>query len=102
MWHVLAMTNPNSPPRMPHNGVASNLLKFSHAFACKAGQPMVREDAGKVWRRNQAALGSSRTKRCNRRHASSGSRANVQSTGRNPWCSIMMPMGRDTAVCIAP
>ena len=44
-----ALTDPHSPPEYRINGVVSNLPQFSRAFACKAGQPMVREDACKIW-----------------------------------------------------
>jgi endothelin-converting enzyme/putative endopeptidase len=44
-----AITNPHSPDEYRINGVVSNMPEFQKAFACKAGQPMVRENACKVW-----------------------------------------------------
>jgi endothelin-converting enzyme/putative endopeptidase len=44
-----AITNPHSPDEYRVNGVVSNMAEFSSAFACHAGQPMVREKACKVW-----------------------------------------------------
>jgi endothelin-converting enzyme/putative endopeptidase len=46
---LLALTNPHSPTRYRVNGVVANLPEFAKAFACKAGQPMVREKPCKVW-----------------------------------------------------
>jgi putative endopeptidase len=44
-----AVTNPHSPDEYRINGVVSNLPEFREAFACKAGQPMVREKVCRVW-----------------------------------------------------
>jgi putative endopeptidase len=44
-----AITNPHSPDEYRINGVVSNMLEFQKAFSCKAGQPMVRANACKVW-----------------------------------------------------
>ncbi|HVT92090.1 MAG TPA: M13 family metallopeptidase [Bryobacteraceae bacterium] len=44
-----AMTDPHSPLEYRVNGVVSNLPQFAAAFACKAGQPMVRANACRVW-----------------------------------------------------
>jgi putative endopeptidase len=44
-----AMTNPHSPLEYRINGVVSNMPEFAAAFTCKAGQPMVRQTACKVW-----------------------------------------------------
>ena len=44
-----AITNPHSPDEYRINGVVSNLPEFARAFSCKAGQPMVRANACKVW-----------------------------------------------------
>jgi endothelin-converting enzyme/putative endopeptidase len=44
-----AITNPHSPDEFRINGVVSNLPEFSKAFACQAGQPMVRAQACKIW-----------------------------------------------------
>ncbi len=46
---LLAQTNPHSPARFRINGVVQNMPEFRDAFACKAGQPMVREPACRVW-----------------------------------------------------
>jgi endothelin-converting enzyme/putative endopeptidase len=43
------MTDPHSPGRFRTNGVVSNLPEFADAFACKAGQPMVRTPPCRVW-----------------------------------------------------
>jgi predicted metalloendopeptidase len=44
-----AITDPHSPGRYRVNGVVSNSAEFQQAFGCKAGQPMVRENACHVW-----------------------------------------------------
>jgi putative endopeptidase len=44
-----AVTNPHSPLEYRINGVVANLPAFAHAFACKAGQPMVRAKVCRVW-----------------------------------------------------
>ncbi len=44
-----AITNPHSPNEYRINGVVSNMPEFAAAFACKAGQPMVRERVCRVW-----------------------------------------------------
>jgi len=46
---VRAMTDPHSPGQYRVNGVVSNSAEFQKAFGCKAGQPMVRENACHVW-----------------------------------------------------
>jgi len=46
---VHAITDPHSPLEYRVNGVVSNMPEFAHAFACKAGQPMVRAEACRVW-----------------------------------------------------
>jgi endothelin-converting enzyme/putative endopeptidase len=46
---VHAVTDPHSPLEYRINGVVSNMPEFSHAFACKAGQPMVRAKICRVW-----------------------------------------------------
>jgi putative endopeptidase len=46
---VGAVTNPHSPLEYRINGVVSNMPEFQKAFACKAGQPMVRAQACRVW-----------------------------------------------------
>ncbi|MBV9573762.1 MAG: M13 family metallopeptidase, partial [Acidobacteriales bacterium] len=42
-------TNPHSPPEFRVNGSVGNFDEFQKAFHCKAGQPMVRADACRVW-----------------------------------------------------
>lgn len=44
-----AMTDPHSPPEYRINGVVANLPPFGQAFACRAGQPMVRAEACRIW-----------------------------------------------------
>jgi len=44
-----AMTDPHSPGRYRTNGVLKNMPEFQQAFSCKAGQPMVSENACRVW-----------------------------------------------------
>jgi putative endopeptidase len=46
---VGAITNPHSPLEYRINGVVSNMPEFQKAFSCKAGQPMVRAQACRVW-----------------------------------------------------
>jgi putative endopeptidase len=48
---VRVVTDPHSPPQYRINGVVVNMPEFSHAFSCKAGQPMVSppEKVCKVW-----------------------------------------------------
>jgi putative endopeptidase len=41
--------NPHSLPRWRVNGPLSNMPQFAKAFGCKAGQPMVRENACAIW-----------------------------------------------------
>jgi endothelin-converting enzyme/putative endopeptidase len=44
-----AITNPHSPEEFRINGVVGNMPEFAKAFSCKAGQPMVRTQACRVW-----------------------------------------------------
>jgi putative endopeptidase len=44
-----AITNPHSPDEFRINGVVSNMPEFGTAFACRAGQPMVRAARCRVW-----------------------------------------------------
>jgi endothelin-converting enzyme/putative endopeptidase len=44
-----AMTDPHSPGRQRVNGTVQNMPEFQKAFSCKAGQPMVSENACHVW-----------------------------------------------------
>ncbi len=46
---VSAVTDPHSPGEYRINGVVSNMPEFAAAFSCKAGQPMVRAKACRVW-----------------------------------------------------
>jgi predicted metalloendopeptidase len=44
-----ALTDPHSPGRWRINGAVQNSAAFQQAFGCKAGQPMVAENACRVW-----------------------------------------------------
>jgi predicted metalloendopeptidase len=44
-----ALTDPHSPGRWRVNGAVQNSAAFQQAFGCKAGQPMVSENACRVW-----------------------------------------------------
>jgi len=44
-----AATNPHSSNRYRVNGPLSNMPEFQNAFSCKAGAPMVRQNACRVW-----------------------------------------------------
>ena len=44
-----AAVDPHSPGKYRINGIVSNLAEFGQAFACKAGEPMVRDTMCKVW-----------------------------------------------------
>lgn len=44
-----ARTDEHSPGRWRVNGVVQNMPEFQQAFGCKAGQPMVRANACRVW-----------------------------------------------------
>ncbi len=44
-----ALTDPHSPGQYRVNGVVSNMPEFWQAFGCKPSQPMVRENACRVW-----------------------------------------------------
>jgi putative endopeptidase len=44
-----ALTDPHSPGEYRVNGTVSNMPEFQKAFACTQGQPMVRENACRVW-----------------------------------------------------
>jgi endothelin-converting enzyme/putative endopeptidase len=46
---VRAATDPHSPAFARVNGVVTNMPEFQRAFSCKAGQPMVKATACKVW-----------------------------------------------------
>ncbi|MEO8597925.1 MAG: M13 family metallopeptidase [Candidatus Solibacter sp.] len=44
-----AMTDPHSPGRYRVNGTLQNMPEFQKAFSCQASQPMVSENACRVW-----------------------------------------------------
>jgi endothelin-converting enzyme/putative endopeptidase len=44
-----AATDPHSPGFARINGIVTNMPQFATAFGCKAGQPMVKAQACKVW-----------------------------------------------------
>ncbi len=44
-----AITNPHSPNEFRINGVVANMPEFGQAFSCKTGQPMMRQNACRVW-----------------------------------------------------
>ncbi|HWQ52276.1 MAG TPA: M13 family metallopeptidase [Bryobacteraceae bacterium] len=44
-----AVTDPHSPGKWRVNGVVSSMPEFQKAFGCTQGQPMVREEACRVW-----------------------------------------------------
>jgi endothelin-converting enzyme/putative endopeptidase len=44
-----AFTDPHSPGRYRVNGTLQNSPEFQKAFSCKAGQPMVSQNACRVW-----------------------------------------------------
>ena len=44
-----ALTNEHSLRRLRANGVVSNMPEFQKAWGCRAGQPMVRQNACRVW-----------------------------------------------------
>ncbi|MBI2678229.1 MAG: M13 family peptidase [Candidatus Koribacter versatilis] len=46
---TMALSDPHSPGRFRTNGVVSNSPDFQKAFGCKAGDPMVRQNACRVW-----------------------------------------------------
>jgi putative endopeptidase len=46
---VWALTDPHSPGKFRVDGVVQNMPEFQKAWGCKAGQPMVAENACHVW-----------------------------------------------------
>ena len=44
-----AIIDPHSPGRWRVDGAVQNSAAFEQAFGCKSGQPMVRENACRVW-----------------------------------------------------
>ena len=49
MARLLAQNNEHSPGKYRVNGVVQNMPEFQKAWGCKAGQPMVRQNACQVW-----------------------------------------------------
>lgn len=49
IMRLQAQTNPHSLAEYRVNGVVSNMPEFQKAFGCGAGQPMVRDNACRVW-----------------------------------------------------
>jgi predicted metalloendopeptidase len=49
MARLLALNNEHSPGQYRANGVVENMPEFQKAWGCKAGQPMVRANACRVW-----------------------------------------------------
>ena len=43
------LSNPHSLPRYRVNNTVANMPEFARAFGCKKGQPLVRENACRVW-----------------------------------------------------
>lgn len=48
-WRLRTRTDPHSPGEFRVNGTVSNMPEFQSAFGCRAGQPMVRENACRIW-----------------------------------------------------
>jgi endothelin-converting enzyme/putative endopeptidase len=46
---MLVTVDPHSPGKFRVNGVVENMPEFQKAWGCKAGQPMVRRNACRVW-----------------------------------------------------
>jgi len=49
MLRMRVLTDPHSPGKYRVNGVVENMPEFQKAWGCKAGQPMVPENACHVW-----------------------------------------------------
>ncbi|MGA7925908.1 MAG: M13 family metallopeptidase [Candidatus Sulfotelmatobacter sp.] len=49
MSRVWVLTDPHSPEKYRVDGVVQNMHEFQKAWGCKAGQPMVAENACHVW-----------------------------------------------------
>jgi putative endopeptidase len=46
---MAAKTDPHSPGRFRVDGVVRNFDEFGKAFGCHSGQPMMPENACRVW-----------------------------------------------------
>ena len=46
---MLVSVDPHSPGKYRVDGVVQNMPEFQKAWGCKTGQPMVRENACRVW-----------------------------------------------------
>jgi len=44
-----AVTNEHSPNEYRINGVVANMPRFGQAYSCQAGQPMMRQNACRIW-----------------------------------------------------
>jgi putative endopeptidase len=49
LQRMLVNVDPHSPGRYRVNGVVQNMPEFEQAWGCKAGQPMVSQNACRVW-----------------------------------------------------
>jgi len=49
MMRTLLVSNPHPLDKYRVNNVVSNMPEFAKAFGCHKGQPMVRENACRVW-----------------------------------------------------
>ena len=49
LQRMLVNVDPHSPGRYRVNGVVQNMPEFEQAWSCKPGQPMVAENACRVW-----------------------------------------------------
>jgi putative endopeptidase len=49
IMRTLVIGNPHSLPRYRVNNVVANMPEFAKAFGCKKGQPLVHENACRVW-----------------------------------------------------
>jgi putative endopeptidase len=46
---TIVTTDPHSLPKYRVNNVVANMPEFQRTFGCKKGQPMVRENACRIW-----------------------------------------------------
>lgn len=49
VMRLQVLSNPHSLPRYRVNNTVANMPEFAKAFGCKKGQPLVRENACRVW-----------------------------------------------------